>query len=61
MLVGANLRRHGSSMTTPQVRPKVDSQLTEWGQSLCPALDRRLTWLEQGPSAAPTESPKPGP
>lgn len=30
----------------PQVPPKVEYQLTEWGQSLCPALDALLTWVE---------------
>ena len=31
----------------PQVPPKVEYRLTEWGQSLCPALDALLTWAEQ--------------
>ena len=30
-----------------EVPPKVEYHLTEWGQSLCPALDRLLTWAEQ--------------
>lgn len=34
----------------PQVPPKVEYRLTEWGQSLCPALDALLKWLEQKPS-----------
>lgn len=29
----------------PQVPPKVEYQLTDWGQSLCPALDALLKWL----------------
>ena len=29
----------------PQVPPKVEYRLTDWGQSLCPALDSLLTWL----------------
>lgn len=29
-----------------QVPPKVEYGLTEWGQSLCPALDALLTWAE---------------
>jgi DNA-binding HxlR family transcriptional regulator len=33
-----------------QIPPKVEYQLTEWGQSLCPALDRLLTWAERQPS-----------
>lgn len=32
-----------------QVPPKVEYQLTEWGQSLCPALDSLLQWGEQRP------------
>ena len=34
-----------------QVPPKVEYRLTEWGQSLCPALDSLLTWLAQKPTA----------
>ena len=33
-----------------EVPPKVEYHLTEWGQSLCPALDRLLTWAEHQPS-----------
>jgi DNA-binding HxlR family transcriptional regulator len=33
----------------PSVPPKVEYHLTEWGQSLCPALDRLLTWAEHQP------------
>jgi DNA-binding HxlR family transcriptional regulator len=29
----------------PQVPPKVEYRLTDWGQSLCPALDSLLKWL----------------
>jgi DNA-binding HxlR family transcriptional regulator len=32
-----------------QVPPKVEYRLTEWGQSLCPALDALLSWAEQAP------------
>jgi DNA-binding HxlR family transcriptional regulator len=32
-----------------QVPPKVEYQLTEWGQSLCPALDALLLWAESAP------------
>jgi DNA-binding HxlR family transcriptional regulator len=28
----------------PQVPPKVEYRLTEWGQALCPALDELLEW-----------------
>src|SRR6185369_7746836 len=31
----------------PQVPPKVEYHLTEWGKSLCPALDALLKWAEQ--------------
>lgn len=31
----------------PQVPPKVEYHLTEWGQSLCPALDELLGWVEK--------------
>jgi len=31
----------------PQVPPKVEYRLTDWGQSLCPALDALLKWAEQ--------------
>ncbi len=34
----------------PQVPPKVEYHLTEWGQSLCPVLDRLLTWAEAAPA-----------
>ena len=29
-----------------QVPPKVDYRLTDWGQTLCPALDALLKWAE---------------
>jgi DNA-binding HxlR family transcriptional regulator len=28
----------------PEVPPKVEYSLTEWGQSLCPVLDAFLKW-----------------
>lgn len=31
----------------PQVPPKVEYRLTEWGQALCPALDALLNWAGQ--------------
>jgi len=31
----------------PQVPPKVEYRLTEWGQALCPALDALLQWGEK--------------
>jgi DNA-binding HxlR family transcriptional regulator len=33
-----------------EVPPKVEYHLTAWGQSLCPALDKLLTWAEQQPA-----------
>ena len=36
----------------PSVPPKVEYHLTDWGQSLCPALDTLLTWGEHQPSPA---------
>ena len=35
-----------------QVPPKVEYGLTEWGQSLCPALDALLTWAEARDTSA---------
>jgi len=31
----------------PQVPPKVEYRLTEWGQALCPVLDTMLKWTEK--------------
>jgi DNA-binding HxlR family transcriptional regulator len=36
-----------------QVPPKVEYGLTEWGQTLCPALDALLTWAEKRSFATP--------
>ena len=33
----------------PQVPPKVEYALTDWGQALCPALDALLGWAAAGP------------
>jgi DNA-binding HxlR family transcriptional regulator len=38
-----------------QVPPKVEYHLTDWGQSLCPALDALLAWAERRPT--PTAEP----
>lgn len=35
-----------------QVPPKVEYRLTEWGQSLCPALDALLKWADRRPAQA---------
>ena len=42
---------HGIVLRTsyPQVPPKVEYRLTEWGQSLCPALDAILKWADRRP------------
>jgi len=43
----------------PEVPPKVEYGLTDWGQSLCPALDALLKWAAQrGPK--PSSSDEPG-
>ena len=31
----------------PEVPPRVEYHLTDWGQALCPALDALLTWAGQ--------------
>jgi len=31
----------------PEVPPKVEYQLTDWGQALCPVLDSLLSWRER--------------
>ena len=35
----------------PEVPPRVEYALTDWGQSLCPALDDILHWRERRPPA----------
>jgi DNA-binding HxlR family transcriptional regulator len=35
----------------PQVPPKVEYSLTDWGQSMCPALDSLLEWAAARPPA----------
>jgi len=34
-----------------QTPPRVEYKLTAWGQSLCPALDALLKWLDARPGA----------
>jgi DNA-binding HxlR family transcriptional regulator len=36
----------------PQVPPRVEYALTEWGQAMCPALDALLEWAAQRPVPA---------
>ena len=36
----------------PQVPPKVEYELTEWGQAMCPALDALLEWAATRPASA---------
>ena len=33
----------------PEVPPRVEYRLTDWGQSLCPALDALLAWAADRP------------
>ena len=35
----------------PQVPPKVEYRLTEWGKAVCPALDMLLEWGAKRPKA----------
>lgn len=54
-MLGQQLRRmeeDGIVVRTvyPQIPPKVEYSLTEWGQALCPALDAILTWANQRPA-----------
>src|SRR6201987_573705 len=53
-MLGQQLRRmeaDGIVVRTayPQVPPKVEYRLTEWGQSPCPALDAILRWADKRP------------
>lgn len=40
----------------PEVPPKVEYRLTEWGQALCPALDALLRWDAARDDAAAIDS-----
>lgn len=44
----------------PEVPPRVEYSLTAWGQSLCPALDSLLTWLDHRPANAESAGTPPG-
>ena len=41
----------------PEVPPKVEYRLSDWGQSLCPALDRLLKWAEAQPETGTSSRP----
>jgi DNA-binding HxlR family transcriptional regulator len=41
----------------PQVPPKVEYSLTDWGQSLCPVLDALLKWQDGRGEAGGAPSP----
>ncbi len=47
-----DLERDGIVRRTvyPQVPPKVEYDLTQWGQAMCPALDSLLEWAAARPS-----------
>jgi DNA-binding HxlR family transcriptional regulator len=48
-----DLERDGIVQRTiyPQVPPKVEYRLTDWGQAMCPALDSLLEWAAARPPA----------
>jgi DNA-binding HxlR family transcriptional regulator len=50
-----DLERDGIVTRTvhPQVPPKVEYELTSWGQAMCPALDALLEWAAQRPVSQP--------
>ena len=43
-----------------EVPPRVDYRLTEWGQTLCPVLDKLLTWAQSAPEEVRTRLIDPG-
>ena len=50
-MLGQQLRRMESDgivvrKAYPEVPPKVEYSLTQWGQALCPALDAMLKWVD---------------
>src|SRR5688572_8708811 len=59
------LERDGIVQRTvyPEVPPKVEYRLTEWGQAMCPALDALLEWAALRKPARdvrpPRRAPKP--
>src|SRR5258708_24215558 len=53
------LERDGIVIRTvyPQVPPKVEYDLTEWGEAMCPALDSLLEWAALRPKQMPRSRP----
>jgi DNA-binding HxlR family transcriptional regulator len=53
------LERDGivSRTVYPQVPPKVEYQLTQWGKAMCPALDSLLEWAALRSQRSPTTPP----
>jgi DNA-binding HxlR family transcriptional regulator len=49
------LERDGvvSRKVYPQVPPKVEYRLTQWGKAMCPALDALLEWAALRPKQSP--------
>jgi DNA-binding HxlR family transcriptional regulator len=49
-----DLERDGvvSRTVYPQVPPKVEYRLTEWGRAMCPALDALLEWAALRPKGS---------
>ncbi len=52
------LEREGvvSRKIYPQVPPKVEYGLTEWGKAMCPALDQLLEWAAMRPKPSTASS-----
>ena len=57
------LERDGIVVRTvyPQVPPKVENGLTEWGKAMCPALDALLEWAAMRPGDAANDGDDAGP
>ena len=53
------LERDGvvSRTVYPQVPPKVEYDLTDWGKAMCPALDALLEWAALRPGGAQPQQP----